>query len=431
MSGTNQQHNSNTKVISESNLDFSFGDTHYEGSGEIETKEIKVKVTEGEEEMKFDGSNSQEPNQSTPFLVEFPIEKSCLYGRKMKRPNILMIKEISYGEEYEKAKLNTWTDGKTLHHKKRAEKFSVLRNILDEAYEYLAKEKKAIEVFFSDKNALVVTGPIELVADGYFLPWLFEVRLSKANLLRVIELCNLEIDQESGNALIKAINNNSMFLQEVKIYKCTFPLGMFSALKGKDLKNLQSFQLLCPQLEFEEVLELIKKLPLTLSQLSIGEFEFNGSMEAGHEFIEQLMRPERLKTLHLYYDGNPLLQMMFRYEIPIFHNKQNSKISGKMHQIIDLKIYNQNSEHESTKCEKEIDTEPQQYSIISPKKKKEKLNTKPLLLTNNTKGFEGDKRVDVSNRLVINNFPIFKLKKEINPQLLKDISFSNEENKKN
>ena len=431
MSGTNQQHNSNTKIISQPNLDFSFGDIHYEEGSEIETKEIKVKVTEREEETKFDSSNSQESNQSTPFLVEFPIEKSCLYGRKMKRPDILMIKEIPYGEEYEKAKLNTWTDGKTLHHKKRAEKFSVLRNILDEAYEYLAKKKSSIEVFFSNKNALVIAGPIELVADGYFLPWLFEVRLSKANLLKVIELCNLEIDQESGNALIKAINNNSSLLEELKIYKCTFPIGMFSSLKGKDLKNLQSFQLFCPQLEFEEVLELIKKLPQTLSQLSIGEFEFNGSMEAGHEFIEQLMRPERLKTLHLYYDGNPLLQIMFRYEIPILHNKQNSKISRKMYQIIDLKIYNQNSKHESTKCQKEIDTEPQEYSIISPKKKKEKFSTKPLLLTNTTKGFEGDKRVDVMNSLVVNNFPIFKLKKEINPQLLKDISFSNEESRKN
>ncbi len=79
----------------------------------------------------------------------------------------------------------------------------------------------------------MIAGPIESVADGYFLPWLFEVRLSKANLLRVIELCNLEIDQESGSALIKAINNNSSLLEELKIYKCTFPLGMLSSLKGK------------------------------------------------------------------------------------------------------------------------------------------------------------------------------------------------------
>ena len=154
----------------------------------------------------------------------------------------------------------------------------------------------------------MIAGPIELVADGYFLPWLFEVRLSKANLLKVIELCNLEIDQESGNALIKAINNNSSLLEELKIYKCTFPIGMFSSLKGKDLKNLQSFQLFCPQLEFEEVLELIKKLPQTLSQLSIGEFEFNGSMEAGHKFIDEIQQFSKLKTLHLYYDGNDLLK---------------------------------------------------------------------------------------------------------------------------
>ncbi len=58
-----------------------------------------------------------------------------------------------------------------------------------------------------------------------------------------------------------------------------FPIGNAFFSQRKDLKNLQSFQLFCPQLEFEEVFELIKKLPLALSQLSIGEFEFNGSME--------------------------------------------------------------------------------------------------------------------------------------------------------